>query len=421
MTPNPNPNMPIQLLHFADLHLGVENYGRVNPATGLNSRFEDFAHTLDSVVSTAIDRGVHLVVFAGDAYKNRDPSPTHQRTFAAALRRLSAAGIPTLVLVGNHDIPNTRGRAHAVEVFRVLEVPHVIVADRPDLHHIETPAGEVQVLALPYRRPSAPIEREEDLRGKPQSEIAEHIARTYREQLEMMAERLNPDLPTVLAAHLYVGGAEISSERSMMLGDEPAVSLSTLTNPDLHLDYVALGHVHKFQNMNRGGYPPVIYSGSLERVDFGEEKDEKGFVLVRLVRDHTTYEFVPVKARRFVTVECDLSGEDPMDQLEAAVQAASIDGAIVRLRYTIPEDKKTAFSGGELNRLLSKAFCVGRVEREVTRPGIRQRDPHLTDSIDALGALDRYLSIKPPQVDAAEVREYGRALIQELQKREQAL
>ena len=43
-------------------------------------------------------------------------------------------------------------------------------------------------------------------------------------------------------------------------------------------DYVALGHLHRFQNVNGSHFPPVVYSGSIERVDFGERKEEKGFV-----------------------------------------------------------------------------------------------------------------------------------------------
>ncbi|NIO69518.1 MAG: exonuclease SbcCD subunit D, partial [Anaerolineae bacterium] len=60
-----------------------------------------------------------------------DPSPTYQREFAKRIQRLSAAGVPTVLVVGNHDTPNALGRANAVEIFDTLEVENVVVAKRP--------------------------------------------------------------------------------------------------------------------------------------------------------------------------------------------------------------------------------------------------------------------------------------------------
>ena len=69
----------MQILHFSDVHIGVESYGRTDPVTGLSTRLLDFLQTLDECVGYAIDNQVDLVVFAGDAYKSREPSQTHQR------------------------------------------------------------------------------------------------------------------------------------------------------------------------------------------------------------------------------------------------------------------------------------------------------------------------------------------------------
>ncbi|WP_200907442.1 metallophosphoesterase family protein, partial [Ardenticatena maritima] len=68
-----------RILHFSDLHIGTENYGRINPETGLSTRLEDFLRAFDFVVDYALENDVDLVLFTGDAFKNRDPSPTHQR------------------------------------------------------------------------------------------------------------------------------------------------------------------------------------------------------------------------------------------------------------------------------------------------------------------------------------------------------
>ena len=72
----------MKLVHFSDVHIGVENFSRIDPDTGLSSRLMDFLGTLDEVIDYCIDSNVDLAIFAGDAYKSRNPSQTHQREFA---------------------------------------------------------------------------------------------------------------------------------------------------------------------------------------------------------------------------------------------------------------------------------------------------------------------------------------------------
>ena len=80
----------LHLLHLADIHFGMENYGRLDPATGLNRRLLDFTRSVHTAIDYALDHDVHLAIFAGDIYKHRDPDPSWQRAFAelrAAPRR----------------------------------------------------------------------------------------------------------------------------------------------------------------------------------------------------------------------------------------------------------------------------------------------------------------------------------------------
>src|ERR1700730_1177980 len=140
--------MPLKIAHLADTHIGMENYGRMNPETGLNQRLHDFLNSLDQAIEGAIEAKVDLIVFAGDIYKTRDPTPTHQREFARRIHRLSTAGIQTMIVAGNHDIPMSAGRATSVDIFNALEIPSVTVARRMGTHVIETRAGPVQIVAF---------------------------------------------------------------------------------------------------------------------------------------------------------------------------------------------------------------------------------------------------------------------------------
>src|SRR5919201_6487466 len=158
--------MALRLLHLADVHFGMENYGRLDAATGLNRRLLDFARSVHCAIDYALAHGVHLAIFAGDIYKHRDPDPSWQREFAVCVRKLTTAHVPVVILVGNHDLPNTIGKAHAVEIFDTLGLPEVTVISRPAIHTIETAAGPVQVAGLPYITRSFLLPRD-DYKDKP--------------------------------------------------------------------------------------------------------------------------------------------------------------------------------------------------------------------------------------------------------------
>ena len=138
-------------MHLADIHIGMENYGRLDPATGLNGRVMDFLRRLSEAVDYALENEVDLVLFAGDAYKTRDPNSTYRREFARRIKRLADAGISVVLLVGNHDLPAQERRASSIDIFRTLDVPNVLVGNRDLLHRIATRRGApIQVATVPY-------------------------------------------------------------------------------------------------------------------------------------------------------------------------------------------------------------------------------------------------------------------------------
>src|SRR3712207_7119792 len=136
----------MKLLHFADLHIGVETHGRPDPVDGLSTRLRDFLDVFDELVETAIAERVDVVLFAGDAYKSRDPSQTHQREFARRVRRLVDAGIAVYLLVGNHDVPNMLSKASALEIFETLGVRGVSIGRKLGTQVVQTRSGPVQIV-----------------------------------------------------------------------------------------------------------------------------------------------------------------------------------------------------------------------------------------------------------------------------------
>lgn len=355
----------IRLLHFADLHLGVENYGGTDPVTGLRSRLMDFLRAFDAVVEHAIGEEVDLVVFAGDAFKSRDPSPTHQREFARRIRRLSEAGIPTILLVGNHDLPNALTRAHAIEIFDTLRTPHVHVIERPAFLTVETRRGApLQVVGVPWVTRSHLLTREAS-RGLSLEELNEQVEAGVRRIIEGLSAQVVAGEPAIMVAHGTVPGAVWGAERSVLLGQDVLLPADLLRDP--RYDYVALGHIHKHQIVH--DEPPVLYSGSVERIDFGEAKEEKGFIVAEIGDGPADWSFVPTPTRPLKEIRIDVrQASDPMAVIEAGLAAHQFEDAVVKLVIRATPENEGRLESRKIHRLLAGAAHVAAIVRDVERP-----------------------------------------------------
>jgi len=406
----------MKIIHFADLHLGMENYGHTDPATGLSSRLTDFLAAFDELVDFALTEKVDLVLFCGDAYKTREPTQTQQREFARRINRLATAGIPVFLLTGNHDMPNAVGRATATEIFDTLAVKNVYVANRPDIFKIPIPGGNIQIVSLPWLRRSALLARE-DTKNLNLEQVTMMMQEALTRVIADKAAALDPSLPAVLAAHVSVGAAKTGSENMMAIGQEPVLLLSNIALPAF--DYVALGHIHKRQVLSEN--PPVVYAGSLERIDFGEENDEKGFYVVDILtgihpgKRRVSYSFHPVNARRFLTVSVALeAGEpDPTAAVLIAIagQSDKARDAIVRLNISLPSSLEGQLRHNEIKEALKEThnFTITREIQRETRLRLGSRS---AEDITPLDALKAYLeSQKVPPERQRVLLEYGEKLI----------
>ena len=406
----------MRILHFADLHLGVESYGRIDPASGLSTRLLDFLSTLDQVVDYALDNKVDLVLFCGDAYKTREPTQTQQREFAKRINRLSTSNIPTFLLVGNHDLPNAIGRATTTEIFDTLAVKNVYVSNRPDIYRIHTRSGTLQIASLPWLRRSALLSREES-RNLDFDQIKERLQQTLTRTIELNASKIDPSLPSILAAHVWVAGAQVGSERQMTIGQEHVLLLSNVANPTF--DYIALGHIHKHQVLSHN--PPVVYTGSLARLDFSDEEDEKGFYLVEIEPDSTkrkrqvSFEFCPVAGRRFFTINIALEAQDADPTATVlksiAEQEDKISDAITRLNITLPAELEGQLREGDIREALKGAHYF-TIALETVREARLRLGQFTAEEITPLDALKAYLKARKVSPERTKVlMEYGERLI----------
>ncbi len=381
----------IKILHFADAHIDMANYGRHDPVSGLPLRVQDFLKSLDTIIDTAIQEKVDLVLFAGDAYKDRNPAPTFQREWNKRVMRLSLAGIPTLLLVGNHDTSPALGRAHTLDPFSTLEVPNVLVLERPSFLRPDDLWGlPLQVIAIPWISRAGLIASQELTSSSPET-VDQAIEERLTVIVHQMLDEADPDLPVVLTAHASVQGAVYGGERTVMLGGDLILPGSLVRDP--RLDYVALGHIHKWQDLNEGAHPPVIYPGSIERVDFGEAADDKYFVIAHVERGHTEVEWRKLTGvRPFIDRHLRLkSQEDVTGQLlKALPHADKLEDAIVRLVLEYPRDWEALIDEAALREYASAAFEFHLIKRPMMEARVRLAQDEGVSSLTPLELLDVY-------------------------------
>lgn len=382
----------MKLLHFADAHIDMTNYGRHDPVSGLPLRVLDFLKSLDTIVDTAIERKVDLVIFAGDAYKDRSPAPTFQREWGKRIMRLSQAKIPTLLLVGNHDISPSIGRAHALQEFKTLQVPYVKVLDAPELL---TPAElwdvPLQVIAMPWVARSGLMATLEMSAEKPE-EIFSNIESRISDLMEDMLAQTDDSLPVILTAHASIEGAKFGGERLVMLGNDLVLTGSLVKNPKF--SYVAMGHIHKPQDVNEGHQPPVIYPGSIERVDFGEAKEDRYFVIADVEKGRDTeVEWIQLTGvRKFIDRRAVLtSSESVTESLKAALpKPKEMSEAIIRLVVEYPREWDSLIDEAALRKYAADAFEFHFVKRPQIESRVRIDEGQVVSSLSPLDLLGQY-------------------------------
>jgi exonuclease SbcD len=386
--------MAIEILHLSDIHMGSGfAHGRTNPETGINTRLEDFVHTLARIIDRAVEKPVDLVLFGGDAFPDATPPPYVQEAFAAQFRRLADANVPAVLLIGNHDQHSQGTGGASLCIYRTLAVPGFRVGDSLETHRISTRKGDVQVITLPWLTRSTLLTRPET-EGRSLAEVNALLIERLQPALEGEIRSLDPEIPTVLLGHLMVDRAALGAERFLAVGKGFTIPISLLMRPEI--DYVALGHVHKHQNLNPANNPPIVYPGSIERVDFSEEKEEKGYVWVELEKGKASWEFCPLPVRPFCTIEIDVSqAEDPQGAILDAIAQRDIQEAVVRLIYKLRSDQLDAIEIATLHQALQEAHSH-TIRPELASQLAAPRLPELGSSsrMDPLEALQAYLGTR---------------------------
>lgn len=319
----------------ADLH--CDDYGsKVDPATGLNARWVDTVAMAEWVAQDANDRGADVLVVGGDFTEARHPAPWRVAQIKAAL---STYGGPAVYVRGNHD-----GIRDGRWIGDVLADPATdsSFASSPGVHLV----GETAICAIPY------LDRHH-LRAMPGVETASEadVSAALGEAFLTIARGMFAAVTApakVLVVHQALAGGLMSDSQAAFLGDQGLV-VDTRALAAIGFDAILAGHFHKHQVLSTD--PLVAYAGAPYRTDFGEEHQEKGYLIVDVEPGKATMEFVSTPARRFVTLtNSDLESDGPIDVRDAVVRVVDVDPGydVAAIRRGLEADG--AFEVTELRR-----------------------------------------------------------------------
>jgi exonuclease SbcD len=297
----------MRILQTSDNHLGETAYSKVDPVTGLNVRGLDYLSAFRSIGRIALNERVDVFLIVGDLFTKPNPHPYYILEVTRILKRLSRAGIMTLIVSGNKETPRIGGALNPLTI--LSEIDNVFVATEPSTFVL----GSYDFVCVP-----TPAKFDE-------------ANQRFPSMLDQALEKSTSDRK-ILAAHMPVEQAVPSSEQFV----EPFVG--DYVNPSQIPDkfsYVALGHMHKFQQIKHN--LPMFYSGSSERFDFGEENEEKYALLVEF-EESVRVKPVRLPIRKMITlIDFDCSGSPAskitkfvMDSIDLKVK--EIKNALARIK-----------------------------------------------------------------------------------------
>jgi DNA repair protein SbcD/Mre11 len=320
----------LRILHTSDWHLGQKLANL--------SRDKEHEAALEWLVQTIVKEKVDVLVVSGDVFDTYNPSVQAETIYYKFIAKLVASPCRHIVITGgNHDSP---AKLHAPKPLMDALQIHVIgqssghVADEVLVFSDEQNEPELIVAAVPFLR-----EQNLALREVGQTIDARRLAirTSIQSHFNDVAEYIRSlgisDVPVVCMAHLCVGGEEITEEQSRIyLGDSHTLRQEQF---DRLFDYVALGHIHRPQKLEKSGR--IRYSGSLIPLSFSEIMHKKVIVLADFIDGalHETKEISVPQTRKLVRIKCSL------ESLESELgKHASVDPAYPTWAEVVVESER---------------------------------------------------------------------------------
>lgn len=329
---------------ISDIHLGSYS-GQISPG-GLNSRFVDFVKTFDEMIDYTVANACDFCIISGDIFKHKDPQPIEISLFTAGLKKLMDVKIPVYIVLGNHDLFLTKKLKNSISFLEELKLPNVHISSEPELIYFKTKADEeICIQTMPYQHKDL-------LDMKTNMEVVEYMTKKIDEQYSQKKK----GVPCIFAGHFSISDCTVGTEqKTVNRFNEPIISKDVFK--DKKYVYVAMGHLHRHQVVMEN--PPVVYAGSINRIDFNEWKEDKGFIYGKF-DGKFEYKFVKVNAKKFIDLEYNMENSDnPQEQILKDLQEreGELKDAVVRIAVNLSEVNKHSYSPNAISEFISSHGC----------------------------------------------------------------
>lgn len=295
----------MRFVHFADTHLGFSDLSKIDAASGLNRREQDFYEAWWSVIEDILKLRPDFVLHAGDLFQSPRPNNRAIAVALEGLQRLHEAGIPVFLIAGNHSMPRIRATGSIFEALRVLPNVHAAHRGMYEKFLLRTKDGACAIHCIPH------------------CSLSEELEQAYAAVQYDAAADWN-----ILMMH---GSWRAAGKIDTRMGE---FNEQFLEDPETRLnvkfDYIALGHYHRHLSIN----DHTFYSGSTERTSFNEAGYTSGYIVGDLRAKR--WQYIAIAARpmlRLRAIEC--RGK-AVEDIIAEAQARSSDehaGAMLTLEF----------------------------------------------------------------------------------------
>ena len=361
---------------LGDVHFGcIHGLGKSKPDGG-NTRYDDYEATMNYVVDYCIENKIDVFIQTGDLFEYRDPSATVMSMADRFLKKLSNSGIQTFVIMGNHDYKR-RGDSFtsSISSLPAINYPNINFVLNPKIMSVESSEDDkMDILLLPFR----------DKRMYSGETLLEKCS-AYEKEINELVRSSDGDSPIIAVGHnfFYEGSYNDYGGREL------------LVNPDRleGLNSVFMGHLHSFRVL-RNSNPTCIYTGSMERNNFGEAKENKNFIIYNSKNDEVTFHKPPL--RNLIEIKKDLSDFDVSNVYSGItdlIDSFDLKDSICRLTVDVREELIPTLNRSKLKAYIYEkgAFYVPKVNLLPVRKRV-VRDTSILDNEDDYSMFESFLA-----------------------------
>ena len=382
-------------VHTGDAHIDSDVHGSLNPDTGLNRAWESNAAALASTVERAISEQVDFFIHAGDAFKNGRPSQEAVLLFAETMEPLVKAGIPLILLDGNHErllVPTAQRTATATVGTLLAQHGEVHVVERePRLVALN---NGIQVACLPWLSKNSILSRLGEERLDPVAGDRK-VVQFALDSLDSITTQADTTAPLIMASHVTVDDVRIDSvAKGCKRGSEVDIAhlfaepiLPRKAIEDSPVAYAALSHIHARQRIGHKCY----YAGAPNRLTLTDADEDKSANLITISDDNVLEDVDQFGTAARTMHAIDLADTDAEQRLDNLTEGALVGITLPPGEGAMPESVRDAVRAAGATIVTTKT-----TPSETTRTATTV----LPEKINPVDALKTWLDDKKPEVDA---------------------